>query len=200
MTTHLWVSPPRHAPAVAQRLLGAALCLVVAALTIGVIGVAPPAAAHSELVSTLPAADEVLRKAPPQVELTFGETVLDQGTVIVVTDQDGTRVDQPSTLSVDGTKASVQLRPASDGGTYEVTYRVLSADGHQVEGAYEYRVALLDQPSNSSPAVAQPTTTPVADTESDEASGGIIWVLGLGAIGVVLVAAMIAVFTRKRRD
>lgn len=175
-------------------------------LGLGILGAvlaqAAPATAHSELLESSPPAGAVLDAAPRAVELTFGEDVQTQGGGIVVKGPSGTRYDDPSTFSVDGTVASVGLAPQDGGyvdGTYTVTYRVVSADGHIVSGSYNFRlrgVAQSDQPSPTSTLDASPAAgTP----PPEESGGGVVWVLGLGAIGVVLVAAVISVAVRGRR-
>ena len=91
-----------------------------------------PAAAHSELVESTPAAGAELRKAPTEVELVFGESVQQQGGRIVVSVSD-TIVSQDSTFTTSDNVASVQLEPSGQPGTYTVAFRVVSADGHIVE-------------------------------------------------------------------
>lgn len=184
-------------------------------LSVALIGLLPlqstPAAAHSELLESSPAAGQTLDELPGAVELTFGEEVQSQGGGIVVVGPDGERVDAASTFAVDGTIASVDLvdGAALPSGRYSVSYRIVSADGHIVSGAYAFRLAGGSGPSATAEPAADPTvgaadgptsgpaTAPVSqDSGSD---GTVVWVLGLGAIGLVLVAAVIAVAVRGRR-
>jgi len=180
---------------------------VVLAVSSGIaIGTAPSSFAHSELISASPAADALLKKSPKSVILTFGEGVVAQGSAIVVTGPDGERYDKASTLQVDGEQASVNLRPSSMSGSFEVAYRVVSADGHVVQDDYAYELKL---PASASPTVSptasptagptvEPSTSPVGSTDTDSDSS-VVWVLGAGAIGLALLAALAAVIVRRRR-
>ncbi len=177
------------------RVLVAAVASLVA-----LAGVGAPALAHSELLKSTPADGDRLTKAPRQVELVFGEGVQEQGGAIVVTDPDGARVDKASTFTTDGNVAAVALSPATTAGEYTVSYRVVSADGHVVRGTYAYELAgTSPSPSEADSTRSVATPSPVAATGADEDSTGVVWVLGLGAIGLALLAAVIAVAVRGRR-
>lgn len=175
------------------------LALIVSLLALG--APALPASAHSELLQSTPADGERLAEAPTTIELVFGEGVQQQGGAIVVKGPDGTRYDQPGSFVTDENVATVQVTRATDAGEYTVVYRVMSADGHVVEGTFSYAVL----GSDASPEVAStPAAIPLSGTATDDGAGddsavGFVWVLGLGAIGLVLLAAVIAVVVRGRR-
>lgn len=164
-----------------------------AALSGALLLVGAPASAHSELEQTTPEAGSTVEAAPTQVELVFGEDVQAAGSGIVVKGPDGSRYDQPSTFAVNGTTASVQLKTSGQAGTYTVTFRVVSTDGHVVSDSFEYTVA----DSAAVPVPVTESTGPAAPQDDNAVSA--VWVLGLGAIGIVLVAAVIAVAVRGRR-
>lgn len=122
------------------RRLGAigALTIVLLGMT---VGFAPPAAAHARLVSTAPAAGERFDRAPDRVVLTFSEPVEAAFGAIVVHDEDAERVAPGRTTHPDGDRRAVALDlPALERGGYVVTWRVVSADGHPVRGAFAFRV------------------------------------------------------------
>jgi methionine-rich copper-binding protein CopC len=166
-----------------------------------VFGVAAPASAHSELVSSNPEAGSTVAKAPSEVSLVFNEPVQEQGSTILVT-LNGTTVSDAKTFTTQNTTASVQLVGSGDPGTYQVEYRVVSQDGHVVDESFSYTVA--GQPGSTDTATPTPSTTSTdgsaADDGSAESTGTVVWVLGAGAIGLVLIAALIAVAMRGRRD
>jgi copper resistance protein C len=178
-----------------------AACLAIAILVSAPI----PASAHSELVETTPAAGSTVKEAPTDVELVFGEGVQEQGGSIVVSLQD-TVVSQENTFAVQNNVATVQLQDADEPGTYRVEFRVVSADGHTLRDTFTYALKGSTPAATSSadPAEAPattPDTSPLAGEPSDEdGSGAVVWVLGAGAIGLALVAALIAVAVRGRRD
>ena len=172
---------------------------------------AAPASAHSELIESKPASGSTVKLAPATVELIFGEDVQEQGGSIAVSGVSG-RIDSPGTFTTNQNVASVDLAPDAPAGRYQVAYRVVSADGHVVSDTFTYRVAGSMQPSGTaspSPTSAGSTagsavdSTPLAgdpatDDENDS-NGTVVWVLGAGAIGLVLIAALIAVAVRGRR-
>jgi methionine-rich copper-binding protein CopC len=170
---------------------------------------AAPALAHSELLESTPAAGDTLTAAPQQVQLVFGENVQEQGGAIVVETAEGARVDQVKTFATDANVATVQLAKNAPAGKYTVSFRVVSADGHIVTDSFSYQVTPTSTAGPASSAAAT-TSAAAAGTDSSPAAGtndadtgsgaSVVWVLGLGAIGVVLVAAVIAVVVRGRRE
>ena len=164
------------------------------------------ASAHSELEVSTPAAGATLTKAPSLITLTFSEPVQDEGSTIVVSVRD-TIVSKANTFAANQNVATVQLAPNGQPGTYEVDFRVVSADGHIVSDSFTYDVDGDSAPSSTTPETSDTPTvpsTPLAGDESgddsDDAGGTVVWVLGAGAIGLALVAAIIAVAMRGRRD
>lgn len=107
---------------------------------VAVVAWAGPAAAHASLESTMPAAGAVLDRAPARVTLTFSEPVeLSLGAVRVY-DANADRVDHGGARH-DGRAAVVQeVDDDLADGSYVVTWRVESADGHPVHGAFTFQV------------------------------------------------------------
>jgi copper transport protein len=117
--------------------------LAAAAGVVLVVLLAAPASAHASLVATDPPDGARLDQSPDQVELTFSERVsADLGGIRVLA-ADGTQVQQGA-ARVEGTAVSVDLRPDLPEGTYVITYRVISADGHPVRGASVFGVGDVD--------------------------------------------------------
>jgi copper transport protein len=108
-----------------------------------VVLLAAPASAHASLVAIDPPDGARLDAAPAEVRLTFSERVsADLGGVRVL-GPDGAQVEQGAT-TVDGTEVAVALQPDLPEGTYVITYRVVSADGHPVRGASVFGVGDVD--------------------------------------------------------
>lgn len=101
---------------------------------------AGPVGAHATLESTSPANDEVVSSAPKQVTLTFDDTVTVNDDGVKVLDPRSNDVSEgPPTTQQDG-KVVVQKVDAEAQGTYTVSYRVLSDDGHVIDGSYVFHV------------------------------------------------------------
>ncbi|MGR6971487.1 copper resistance protein CopC [Streptomyces cynarae] len=127
---------PRTARIRAARLLLTLLLAVAGGLFAG----AAPASAHAALLGSDPAQGVVVDKAPTQVTLTFSEQVAFSDSSLRVLDPRGQRVDTGKPTNLSGTTYGVQLRPGLPGGTYTVTYQVVSADSHPVSGAFTFSI------------------------------------------------------------
>jgi methionine-rich copper-binding protein CopC len=154
---------------------------------------AAPAWAHAQLVSADPAEDASLARAPASVTLTFSERLNPEFTTIVVSDAARQRI-PAAAPTVDAGKGTVSLTQPLSNGAYTVAYRVVSVDGHTVQGSYPFTVADPARPAAA--AASQP-----AVARADRSTGISTPVLiGLGSFGVlcVLVVAYLYVSGRRR--
>ncbi|MDT0278427.1 copper resistance CopC/CopD family protein [Blastococcus goldschmidtiae] len=118
---------------------GLSLLLLLAGWLLAGVVLAGPASAHAVLVSTEPGESARLDTPPTEVTLRFSEGVsLGAGYARVLT-ADGTRVDTDE-ASVDGDTLTIPLDPELADGGYLVTYRIVSADSHPVQGAWSFVV------------------------------------------------------------
>ncbi len=108
---------------------------------VAVVALAAPASAHAQLESTEPQAGGVYDAAPREITLRFNEPVEASLGAVRVYDGDGDRLDagKPSHPGGAGDTVGVDL-PALSDGSYVVTWRVLSADSHPVQGAFTFQV------------------------------------------------------------
>jgi copper transport protein len=118
-----------------RRGLAAALVVVLAWLL-----VPTQASAHAALVSSVPAANSVLETPPPSLQLTFDEAIVTDLASVKLFDGAGKPVvlDRAHAGADDKTVA-VTLPKLSDG-LYAVRWRVTSADGHVVDGAFSFQI------------------------------------------------------------
>ncbi|MGH9279099.1 MAG: copper resistance protein CopC [Acidimicrobiales bacterium] len=100
---------------------------------------APPASAHAVLLRTEPAPQTTVKTAPDAVRLMFSEPVEVTFGAVRVFDVDGTRVD-PGTIERANGNRDVVVPVRLKNGTYTVTWRVTSADGHPVKGGFGFFV------------------------------------------------------------
>jgi methionine-rich copper-binding protein CopC len=99
-----------------------------------------PVSAHAVLVKSSPARRAVLALPPPRVELVFNERLEPAYSTVSVWAADA-RVDDTKVVvgPEDPRRLSVGLTPLARG-TYTVKFRVLSVDGHLVEGTFPFEV------------------------------------------------------------
>jgi copper transport protein len=100
---------------------------------------AGPAAAHAVLLRTEPAPQTTVKTPPTAVRLDFSEPVEVAFGSVRVFDVDGKRVDKGRIDTADG-RREIVVPAALPGGTYTVTWRVVSADGHPVHGGFQFYV------------------------------------------------------------
>jgi methionine-rich copper-binding protein CopC len=115
------------------------LSATVTALGFAILSVGP-AFAHAELTGSSPAENSSVTEIT-EVSITANEDLLDignnaEGFVIAVSDGDGAYYGDGCVL-VEGATASMDVA-LSLRGTYTVAYRVISNDGHPVEGTFTF--------------------------------------------------------------
>jgi methionine-rich copper-binding protein CopC len=109
----------------------------------GLVALLAPAtaAAHATLVRAVPARRAVVSSAPPRVRLRFSEPLEPAFARVSVWNGQALQVDlkDPRVEPDEPAELSVGL-PSLDPGTYTVKFRVLSVDGHVVEGDLTFTV------------------------------------------------------------
>ncbi|MGZ4613573.1 MAG: copper resistance CopC family protein [Kineosporiaceae bacterium] len=147
-------------------------------LAIGaVVAGAESAAAHAILIGTAPQDGAVVQQAPGRVSVTFDE-IVDKPAYMSVAGPDG-RVDAGPAV-INGTVVSVGLERSIAAGSYTVAYRVVSDDGHPVEGGFAFRLAGAAAPQ---PATTQPSSGSSGDGHWAAAGAGVaVVIVGAGAV------------------
>ncbi|QHC71657.1 copper resistance protein CopC [Rathayibacter sp. VKM Ac-2801] len=179
-----------------RRLPAALAALALAGVLIGTAG---PVQAHDQLISSTPGSGEHFTNSPAEVTLTYSEDVLTIGALVLVTDRDG--VDHVSgPVELTDSTVTAPLEPALPGGSYDLKWRVVSADGHPIAGVVPFTVG--DGASAQAAAVAEstPTVEPtvVAAASSSPAAPDVLRPVLLGLAGAILAVAAFLLITRRR--
>ena len=99
------------------------------------------ASAHTKLIAASPAIDSEVESWPDQLTLEFEEVLInldgEKTNFVVVNNAVGDQVSEPDEV-VSGNSISVTLSLNEVKGPVLVYYRVVSADGHPVEGEYKF--------------------------------------------------------------
>jgi methionine-rich copper-binding protein CopC len=182
-----------------MRRVGAAGIIVLVGLAVvvlgitgvltGLVGPVPPAAAHTKLIGSEPAAGAVLATPPVAVTLHLGaKPATLEGDPLQVLAPDGSRVDSGRPQSSgDGTVVTMRLRGGPlDAGGYHVLYRIVSGDSHLITGRLDFWVSGAGWPDG--PAPAPPPLTRVGLGGQQR-----FLLVGAGA------AALLALVTPRRR-
>lgn len=140
-----------------------------------------PASAHSVLESSTPAADSSLETFPTVISLTFNEPLMQLGTekihTVAITDPDGGQVALDNTVINENTITSDVVSAPTFEGVYTVKYRIVSADGHPVDGTFTFAYKV--------PASASPTPNRVSGTSSRETGRAAMVFLVLAAVALL---------------
>ncbi|MEU8153316.1 copper resistance protein CopC [Micromonospora sp. NPDC048986] len=167
--------------------LGAAVLAVLVAVLIP----AGPAWAHNSLKTATPARDATVPSAPTEVTLEFMQRLDPAFTTIVLTDTAKRKLPTSEPV-VTGAKSTVQVTDSLPNGTYTVAYRVVSVDGHPVQGSYPFTVA--DPTSSAAPvanvSASAPTPSAAAQSGGGPSAGVLVAVAAL-ALLVLLTSGLL---------
>lgn len=167
------------------------------------LGATSAANAHASLLRATPVEGAVVQAAPAEVLLGFSETVTPLVTELIAPDGTTTRL----TARANGADLAIAWPDRKAEGTYLLSWRVVSSDGHPVAGVLSF--------SLGSPSAVAPAAPELDDTSLRLAIwsarlalylglflgvGGafaLAWLMpgkhfGVGAIGVLLVAGLVA--------
>ncbi len=163
----------------------------VLALAVGVALAAPAAAlAHAALLRTVPEASRTVTPAPRQVSLTYSEAVEPRFAIVSVTDAEGRQetAGPPARSPTSADTLVVPLERLAEG-WYLVYWRVISADGHPVRGAFTFAVGPNPGPA---PQFVIPSISETAATPGLLVVRWATFVSLMAAIGLFVLRAVVA--------
>lgn len=192
----------------------AALAALFAALLAALLALGAPAQAHDTLLESDPADGATLESSPEAITLTFSADVLEVSPLVRITDENGEQLAE-ITPSIDGPVATATLEEPLPAGTSTVQWRVVSSDGHPIEGTFEVAVeqdaaaeetteAPAEESSPAEESAPAETAAPAEEGEqataeaAEEESGSSMTPL-LIVLGVAVVGAVVAVLLIMRR-
>lgn len=143
-----------------------------------------PALAHTELVSVEPATDQVMLTLPSEVKLTFGESVIAEGTFASITTSAGS---VETTVRVEAADVYVAIPADLVGPDVTISWKTVAADGHPLDGKTIYKLA--EARSEATPEVTTMEEPVAISAPVEENSSSISWLqwLSLGAsIGIAI--------------
>jgi methionine-rich copper-binding protein CopC len=167
------------------NLIGA---LLLASMTLG-----PGALAHEELVGSYPADGQSVEAGVIELDLEFTNELLDLGSGAELVVRDSEQNFVPATcLMISGTHG-LSVVDIDQAGEYTVGWRVVSGDGHPIEGSFSFSV------ENTTGYVAKGISEPclITATEQSELPQFSYWLL-FGSLG--LIAAGLFFYLRPRKQ
>jgi len=135
--------------------------------------------AHVTVLETQPPVGARLAEAPQEIRVKFSRAITPVSVTIV---RDSGPPINATTTVFEGTELRVRLDSGLGAGTYRVSYRVTSSDGHPVAGTFEYHVV-------ESTALESTTSTPspqasISGADSQSMPDNLVLVKRAGALGV----------------
>jgi copper transport protein len=170
---------------VSSRARAAALTAALAA------ALALPAAAfaHAALVRTVPEASRTLNTAPQELRLVYTEPVDARFSIVSVTDAAGRQLTAGRPATGPNAATLVTRLQRLPQGWYLVFWRVISADGHPVRGAFTFAVGPNPGPA---PEFVIPKLSETATTPSLLIARWIVYIALLAAVGLFVLRALLA--------
>jgi copper transport protein len=168
-----------------RRRLGLVSLAAAAALAL------PAAAwAHAALLRTVPEASRTVNTPPKQVSLTYSEAVEPRFAIVSVTDAAGHQqtAGPPRRSPTDPNTLLVPLKHLPEG-WYLVYWRVISADGHPVRGAFTFAVGPNPGPA---PQFVIPSTSETAATPGLLVLRWATFLSFMAAVGLFVLRTVIA--------
>jgi methionine-rich copper-binding protein CopC len=169
------------------------------------LGWQAPALAHDKLDSSSPKDGAALDAAPSEIVLTYSEAVQASFANVVVAGPGGTNIAEGKPQVV-GNKVTQPVKSEAPTGTYTVSWRVVSSDGHPIDGTFTYGIKLVvptptesqtptaEPTSGSSAGPSTPASTPAGTSDQSQADGGGApwpWVVGALVLIVVIVGGVL---------
>jgi copper transport protein len=164
--------------------------LVLAGIVAAALALPAAAWAHAALLKTFPEASALLDRQPKTVRLTYDEVVEPRFAIVSVTDKDGhgETAGSPRRSASDPYTLEVPVSHLAEG-WYLVYWRVISADGHPVRGAFTFSIGPNAGPA---PQFVIPPLTETAATPSLLIARWAAFITAMAALGLFFLRAVIA--------
>ncbi|MFJ9780030.1 copper resistance protein CopC [Amycolatopsis sp. NPDC101161] len=177
-----------------RRAFGAVL-----AALIGLVVLAGPAAAHTDLASSSPAEGASLTAAPSEVKLTFEEPVTLPPEAVKVTGRDGTAW-TVGTPTVAGAVVTAPVTPSGPAQAYTLTWKVIAKDGDNLTGTVHFTLAAAAAPAATTvPTPAAQAQAPATPAAVDTGIPGWIWaVVAIAGLLAVIVVGLRQLLGRRK--
>jgi methionine-rich copper-binding protein CopC len=192
----------RHRPAFVVA------AVLLASLTVALP--AAPAAAHTELTRAAPAAGSTATRPVATVTLTFSGLVKKAGSTVRVTGPDNVSYSDGAPSAVN--RSVTQKVTPLPVGTINVTWRVLAADGHPIQGRFTFTNRAAPPAPTTAVTTAPPTTpapaegstgtaapVPASREAGDDGSSPAAW-WAMAAAATLALALAGGLFWRRRRS
>lgn len=147
------------------------------------------ASAHSALITASPPQDALLQTPPSSISLEFNESVIPLSFQLFAPDD--TRTDLSDQVSR-GAKIVLPLDGELEQGTYVLSWRVTSEDGHPIAGSLVFSIGRLTSPSAEALRLSDPAVQVLIGIAK-----AVAYVCLFGGVGAALFASLVAPLPRR---
>jgi len=165
---------------------------MIALVAAAAAALAVPAAAwaHAALLRTSPVASRTVNKPPSEVRLTYSEPIEPRFAIVSVTNAQGRQVTSGAPRGAPGQPQTLvtPLQRVPEG-WYLVFWRVISADGHPVRGAFTFAVGPNPGPP---PQFRVPSLSETATTTQLLVARWVVFLSFMSAVGLFVLRTLIA--------
>jgi copper transport protein len=178
------------------------------AMTVAIVALtATAASAHAVLLQTTPTNGQILNQAPRSISLRYNEPVEANLGSVRLFDTSGRRIDTSGPSKPSAEEVEVAVRTKLGPGAYVVTWRVISADSHPVQGSFTFQVGTAANATSSS---VQALADNLLRKDTGSQTVGIVYgvarwlvfvgvALLVGVVGFVLLVWSGAITSRRTR-
>ncbi|HEY8294437.1 MAG TPA: copper resistance CopC family protein [Micrococcaceae bacterium] len=185
---------PRKA---AASVLAAVLATFVVLLTM--LGSASAASAHDVVETTSPANGSTVASLPANITITLDNTPGALGSAIQVKDASGKDWAQGNVQVVDHV-ATQQLKPGGPAGKYTVLWRLVSSDGHPIEGTFSFTASSAAANGGGSLAGTPAPLQTTAASPAAQPAAGFPWGIAVTIVVLVVAVGALGMFAKRRLD
>ncbi|WP_420436387.1 copper resistance CopC/CopD family protein [Candidatus Poriferisocius sp.] len=129
---------------------------------------AAPVAAHTEFESSQPSHGDLVDQPVSEISLTFTRSIELVADDLLVVNELGLQYTPDAVDSADGQTWVLRYETPLGTGRFEVYWRAAAADGHFIEGAFAFAIALFEAERSPVPSAGTPE---VPDAQSSESVG-----------------------------
>lgn len=182
---------PRRQPPTARA--GALLAAFLLAMLVPI----GAASAHDNLISTDPASGSTVQDMPQKIGLTYDNIPIAMGTEIRILDANGTNWARGE-AQVTNRVVEQDVQPGTPAGDYTVQWRVVSSDGHPIQGTFTFTTSTGAAPGAAAPSSEGSAPAEAQNEEQEVAQQGIpAWVIPTGLAVLILIGAGGAIAWRR---
>lgn len=120
--------------------------------------------AHSKMTESSPEADATITQSPEKITIAFNTTIASMSTFQLLNEQQEEQA--VSNIEAKDHELIGEVTTPLQNGVYTVQYQIIGADGHAIDGSYQFTVNAEEVAPTTEP-TTEPSTEPSNDSEGN---------------------------------